>query len=123
MASGPMPPRGSKPTRVPSDSAAALSPTRRTSLAALSGARPVSALRRGLCRAGLMAWDRGVAAGGGRHLFVTLERQRDTREAVPVSALTEERERMREPELACLRGDSLVRLAEDLLCSHVGPPT
>lgn len=66
-----------------------------------------------------MAWDREVASGVGPHLFVLLERERDTREAVPVSALTEERERMRELELARLRGDALIRLAEDLLCSHV----
>jgi hypothetical protein len=66
-----------------------------------------------------MARDRQVASGVGPYLFVLLERKRDTREAVPVSALTEERERMRELELACLRGDALVRLAEDLLCSHV----
>jgi hypothetical protein len=66
-----------------------------------------------------MSWDREVASGVGPHLFVLLEGERDTREAVPVSALTEERERLRELELACLRGDSLVRLAEDLLCSHV----
>jgi len=66
-----------------------------------------------------MAWDREVASGVEPHLFVLLESERDTREAVPVSALTEERERMCELELARLRGDALVRLAEDLLCSHV----
>jgi hypothetical protein len=55
----------------------------------------------------------------GPQLFVLLERERDTREAVPVSALAEEGERMGELQLTCIRGDSLVRLAEDVLCSHV----
>jgi hypothetical protein len=66
-----------------------------------------------------MAWDREVASRVGPHLFVLLEGERDTREAVPVPALTEEREMMRELELARLRGDAIVRLAEDVLCSHV----
>jgi hypothetical protein len=74
-----------------------------------------SGLRR---RAGLMARDREVASRLGTRLFVLLERERDAREAVRIAALTEKRDRIGELELACLRGDTLVRLAEDVLCSH-----
>ena len=65
-----------------------------------------------------MARDREEASRVGAHLFVILKRERDAREAVRIPALTEKRYRVRELELACLRGDTLVRLAEDVLDSH-----
>jgi hypothetical protein len=72
----------------------------------------------GLRRAGLMARDREVASRVRTRLFVLLERERDARKAARIAALTEKRDRISELELACLRGDSLVRLAKDVLCSH-----
>ena len=65
-----------------------------------------------------MARDREVAARVGAHLCVVVKRKRDAREAVPIRALTEKRDRVGDLELASLRGDTLVRLAEDVLCSH-----
>jgi hypothetical protein len=65
-----------------------------------------------------MARDREVAPGVGTRLFVLLNRERDAREAALIAALTEKRERLVDLELACPRGNSLVRLAEDVLCSH-----
>ena len=65
-----------------------------------------------------MARDREVASRLGTHLFVLLERERDTREAVRIPALTEKGHLVGDLELACLRGDPLVRLAENVLCSH-----
>jgi hypothetical protein len=65
-----------------------------------------------------MARDREVASRLGTHLFVLLERERDAREAVLIPALTEKGHRVGDVELARLRGDPFVRLAENVLCSH-----
>jgi hypothetical protein len=79
---------------------------------------PYRAPWRALRRAGLMARDREVASRVRTRPFVLLERERDARKAARIAALTEKRDRISELELACLRGDSLVRLAKDVLCSH-----
>jgi hypothetical protein len=65
-----------------------------------------------------MAGDREVAPRVGTRLFVLLNRERDACEAALMAALTEKRERVVDLELACSRGNLLVRLAEDVLCSH-----
>jgi hypothetical protein len=65
-----------------------------------------------------MARDREVASRAGTHLFVPLKREGDGREAVRVPALTEKRYRVGDLERACLRGDSLIRVPEDVLYSH-----
>jgi hypothetical protein len=71
-----------------------------------------------LRRAGLMAGDREVAPRVGTRLSVLLNRERDAREAALIAALTEKREPVVDIELACPRDKLLVRLAEDVLCSH-----
>jgi len=66
----------------------------------------------------LMARDRERVSRVGAQVFVLLKREGDAREAVPIPALAEKRDRTGELELVCLRGDTLVRLAEDVLDSH-----
>jgi hypothetical protein len=71
-----------------------------------------------LRRPGLMAGDREVASRVGTRLSVLINRERDAGEAALIAALTEKREPVVDIELACPRGKLLVRLAEDVLCSH-----
>jgi len=74
----------------------------------------------GLRASDVMTRDGEIPLRVGARLFVLLDREHDVREAARVAALTEKRERPVEPEveLARLRGDALVRAAEDVLCSH-----
>src|SRR5215212_7336707 len=75
--------------------------------------------RRSALPVGLVACDGQIPAGICPRLLVLLEREEDVREAAFVAALTEERDRLLQVELACLLGNPLVGLAKDVLRAHV----